>query len=935
MAVPVGYEAFHSVRRKGVTLLCFLLAAAMAMSVTVYVDSYSVHEWDRITDIGPISLVVNGPTIETKLDDILEINGITKAASLKYGWGMIEFYFYDEYFDEYYYDQWHIDIQVPDETYMETFPDVYQFVSGRYPVGDDEIALSFEIAGYMNLHVGSVVNFSSGRREETRREITIVGLFTTQSTSSGYYYRRGGAIGVESLLDDEEQEAVIHADIDRSPITPFDARGSLTYLNSIDEAIRRLDPEYPSEKQWSEYYVENYLEYGVARFLNYQFELRFTQLSRSGAAILVLTLVLFLAIRHNINERRYESSMLRSRGASQSDIDKITTREVLLLSIIGCLMGIGIGSLISRLAIASTGFFQFDMVLLLTEPFLITLDSLLLSALVGFALPVLTLFSYRTIYSTRRRVEEDHGRLAKVARGLTIIRWDALVVVLSLLLIYALYSAGQTLQTIPLLSFILSVVPLATFLGVSSLTIKMLRRGANTISTKFERVVGRVPSSVGIRRVGKSASSAGPATMVLVLAISLAWTNAVIDTTLPNTKLQQSRFGIGADVAFHLDEFNYDVWDEFIENVTNHELTEKGTLVSIKTLQLTAGWGGGAQFVAINPDEYREIGYDSNGVILKNSSMNDLLDQIKSNPAGAVITQDIAENYELATGDSIRAFVGEGGSTEVYSFSILGIVDVIPDSLLPSSSYDPYYDIYPVPYYYYYWYYPVGKQRVWINREFATTQLDLDLVNNTKNVYYVKTTEGMNSTILAEDILAQGGDVALTYLGWATVDYEVDNFVNDASYKIDRAVDTVLTIVTVGIIFGGFAIYAAEGITARRREIALLRSMGAKVNLVIKAQAAEMLILTSVSILLLLGYSPLYMANSLLNSAWASIGTSYIYPVVVFPIFPWFTMFLVLIFFIVSIVVFIMVVATLSSRINIASALNTAWAEAGPYGSEL
>jgi len=46
-AVPTGYEAFHSMRRKGVTLLCFLLASAMAMGITVYVDSFSVHEWDN------------------------------------------------------------------------------------------------------------------------------------------------------------------------------------------------------------------------------------------------------------------------------------------------------------------------------------------------------------------------------------------------------------------------------------------------------------------------------------------------------------------------------------------------------------------------------------------------------------------------------------------------------------------------------------------------------------------------------------------------------------------------------------------------------------------------------------------------------------------------------------------------------------------------
>jgi hypothetical protein len=50
-AQPAGYEAFHSLRRKGVTVLCFLLASTMAIGITVYVDSYSVHEWQKYSII--------------------------------------------------------------------------------------------------------------------------------------------------------------------------------------------------------------------------------------------------------------------------------------------------------------------------------------------------------------------------------------------------------------------------------------------------------------------------------------------------------------------------------------------------------------------------------------------------------------------------------------------------------------------------------------------------------------------------------------------------------------------------------------------------------------------------------------------------------------------------------------------------------------------
>jgi len=90
-AEPAGYEAFHSIRRKGVTLLCFLLASTMAIGITVYVDSYSVHEWEKNIDVGEIAIIVSGWTLEQSVvDDIREIGGVTKAAALLNSRGSLE-----------------------------------------------------------------------------------------------------------------------------------------------------------------------------------------------------------------------------------------------------------------------------------------------------------------------------------------------------------------------------------------------------------------------------------------------------------------------------------------------------------------------------------------------------------------------------------------------------------------------------------------------------------------------------------------------------------------------------------------------------------------------------------------------------------------------------------------------------------------------------
>jgi hypothetical protein len=42
----------------------------------------------------------------------------------------------------------------------------------------------------------------------------------------------------------------------------------------------------------------------------------------------------------------------------------------------------------------------------------------------------------------------------------------------------------------------------------------------------------------------------------------------------------------------------------------------------------------------------------------------------------------------------------------------------------------------------------------------------------------------------------------------------------------------------------------------------------------------------------------------------------------------------ILALFLVSVAVFVIVVASLASRVNVAAALNAAWAESAPYGGE-
>ena len=917
-AVPVGYQAFHSLPRKAVTLLCFLLASAMVMGISVYVDSYSVNEWNNIIDIGPIAMTIGGDGVENQLDNIRALPGVERAAVLETRHGeLLVGSGYDLL------EVWGM-LPSPTTEYLNTFTDVYELEVGRFPNNPSEITLARNTYNRLEVNIGSIVNLTVGWDEfgPIGSPLTVVGIYKglDYDQSQQYYYSPGGSLGIgvlhPNIVWHEWEETEVHVEIDRTGITPFDARGSLTYVTGIEESIRALDPTYPSPNRWSRYYVNGRLSNAIIGFMSWQLIMRLTQVLRSAGVVVLACMVLFLAIRHNINERRYESNMLISRGADKAKIESIEFRETVGLSILSSFVGLGVGAVVSRVAMAATGFFEFDFSLLWTEPFLISIESIMLSLGLGIGLPVVTFIIYRSVYSTKKSEEEKGSKLASIVKGLTIVKWDILVATLTSLLLVALYMGGTAVQNDPILSIVLSVAPLALFLSVASLAIKGMRRGANLISRGFQRVVGEIPGTVGIRRIGKEASSAGPAALVLVLAMSLAWNNAVIGASIPLTKMNHARFAFGADVTFRLDEFALPDWNDFIENVTNHELTQTGTLVSVARLYLSAT-GGRVYGVAMEPLEYLEVGYDQFGQPLNESDISDMLRDLHLTPAGAIISNDIAIEYEVSVGDTLRAATSIADVSETMAFTIIGVVEGLSNNLLQSTSQD-------------YWAFrAVGTETLWINREYIESLVDLE--QDARNVYCVRTIDNVNDTILVEDILRSGGDSVVDDNDWASVSNEVTEYLGMTAYQMDRAVDTMLTVVMVGIIFGAFTVYAIEGFKARKREIALLRAMGASSGQVVKVQGAEMLVLAIVSTGLLIGYGPLMIMNTLLTYR----VTNYIFPVPIFAVIPWLTLVTIVVFFLASILVFVLAIAFLSSRVNLSEALNASWADSGPYGGDV
>ncbi|MGY5863550.1 MAG: FtsX-like permease family protein [Candidatus Thorarchaeota archaeon] len=931
-AVPAGYEAFHSKRRRGVTLLCFLLASTMAMGITVFVDSYSVHEWDSNLDVGQVAILASGEGIENHVDEILAIDGVTKAIPLLQGRGTISYTrngtyeVYEEYFDG--------EIIAPSQEFMEAFEGYITLEEGVFPTTNtSEIAIINFISEFFNLKIGDVVNFTEGWWDEEFEEVEIVGIYTQgeEDQYNPYYWAYESLAIVVPGVIIETAETTVFIDIDRSRLSAFNAGGSLAYSNGIDNAIAATHPNYDPQNPWRyQFWARNRITSGIQLYLQWVTTQRLTQLFRASSIIILIVLVAVLAIRHNVNERRFEASVLRSRGASQGDLDKIVNREIMVISVISCILGIVLGLGISRVALGATGYFQFDLTLMITEPFLVSIESLIISIVAGIVLPLLSLGGYRIVYSTKKSVDEDKGRLSKVVKGLNFVKWDVIVVGMSSLLLLLIISGGASVQSDPFMSLILPIVPLPLFLGIASLSIKGLRKGATRISRVMARVVGKIPASVGIRRIGKGASSGGAAAMVMVLAICLSWNSAIIDASLPITKTYQAQLEVGADISFALDNDQMHLWDAFNNNVTSHVNVTSTTYVSQTGLSLSSGYGGHMNFLAVHPREYAKVGYHYMGMRLNESELASSLESLESILDGAIISEDIAVQYDLEVGDILRA-TDFSEEAIAFTFRVISIVKSLPE--VPAEDTYFYYGMYPPPGPFFYSTSIVGQQRALINREYLRSLYGS--LNQTDNFLCVSTTENANGTVIVDSVFENGGVQVIYQNLWDSVSLQTDEFVGTTSYRIDRSVDTMMTVLTVGTIMGAFAIYAVEGVRARKREIALLRSSGADSGLIIRAQGAEMFILMLFSFVVLLGYTPLFLSTSLSSVGSATASYFQVYPIAVFPVVPWMTMVAVFAFFVVSVLIFIGIVAVLGSRINLAETLNASWSEAAPYGDDL
>jgi len=906
MAVVSKNHYGYSIRQRIlITAICLTLATTLVSSISIYVDSASITEWTEQIDIGPVSMMVSGDGVKDALDGFAEIPGVINVSGLDSAYGYITrrniIYGFETGGAVYTLTQ----------DYLDKFPTTFTLTTGRWPQNESEIAIPKTLADQSFIGVGWQVNYSYGALSPFSL-LTIVGTYKQSAGDlySHYYYSSIGVV-VESRLNENTTATRAYLDVDKNPISPYDANGALQYLNGISNEIRNLYPGYPEEVLFSGFTVYDYLSIGIRNYLDWRNSIRGGQIVRASGVILIVMFMVVLAIQYNLSDRKHEASFLKARGATERRIELVVIRELLTLAALSGILGAFFGVLTSRIAIASVGYLQFDAQLIFTSPILVTQDTILLILVTAFSLPSLAYLGLKFAASGKVRVIEGKGKLGKLSQGMKIVQWDMLVLIISLALMFAFYTSDSTIQQNVIYSLILPFLPIPVYGAVGSLLIKGLGRGTDAFSKLAGKPLGKIPASIGVRRIGRSSKSAGLVIMVIVLAITLSWNNAVTDASLPDTREKHAKFTIGGDLIFHLRKSQSYMWNEFTDNVTASNGVVASTTISMRKLFLSSGYSGAVDFVIMHPEEYRLIGYDYLGNRLNESGLNDILLEMSENPSAAVLTEDLANEYEVEVGDSIRAFK-EQSDTDYLTFTIIAIVEALTHPLVPESTYIPESSGYSV-----------GSHLIWINSIYVAE--NLNLVDDAQTYLAIATTNDCNGTQLAQSLLDSGGNDVVYTNDWTSVDYQYDSYVSATPYRMDRAVDGMLSI-AIGVL----TVYATESLRERRRDIALLRSLGSDGWMITRIQLSELVFLIILSLGLLLLYGPLFIANSLIASLSIYSSWSFRFPVPVFVVIPWITLLVILMFFLACVLGVIGVIALLSTKAELRDALSSYWTKGGP-----
>jgi hypothetical protein len=340
---------------------------------------------------------------------------------------------------------------------------------------------------------------------------------------------------------------------------------------------------------------------------------------------------------------------------------------------------------------------------------------------------------------------------------------------------------------------LLIIGSLAFFVAIVSIVTRFSSRISMVLAMIIDRIRGRMAARIGVRALGRRNANVFSFIMLFVLIVSMLWTTFLVNDNAGSSYLSQSRFSIGGDVTIKLDSDKTQLWDSFIANVSTALHEPSLSTVIEQTMFLSANLEGAVSFYSIDPLAYSRVGYNYEGMPIENTPLKGLLESLDANISGAIVTQDVADEFQLSVGGSLRGFLSNGTTFDVMLFTVVGIVSSLPEILVDQSGYiSPLSPVFPES---------VGSSEVWVNNAYASRIIDPK--NSTASYLCIRVNGTSNVTRIIDQIRASDTHSVIDENGIAVATLAADNLLSSEPFRLSSShniLQQVILLVSVPIV---------------------------------------------------------------------------------------------------------------------------------------
>lgn len=371
--------------------------------------------------------------------------------------------------------------------------------------------------------------------------------------------------------------------------------------------------------------------------------------------------------------RRHEQALLRTRGASTSQIIQLEALEALIAG--------GVGSLLGLLIAASAGVLLLPGTALIsaaTAPWL----AVAVAAGIGLALAAVLLPAWRTVrHGTVMRARMIVGRPRPPLWQRFYL--DGIMLALAALMFWRTASTGYQLVLAPegvpqtSVAYESFLAPLGLWLGVALLTLRLwntgLLHGRRALTTLLRPIAGRL-ANVAAGSLGRQRAVQTRGVVLVALACAFATSTAIFNTTYNAQARVDAELTNGADVQVRGST-------AAPASAKLGELAALPGVVAAEPLQHRFAYVGTdlQDLYGINPTQIGQAASMANAYFA-NGDAKATLAALAAQPDGILVSEETVKDFQLNPGDQLNLRLQQAGDNQyhIVPFHFIGVVREFP-----------------------------------------------------------------------------------------------------------------------------------------------------------------------------------------------------------------------------------------------------------------